>query len=65
MKPKRECGSCVNWVKLSQMSNGRGVCQLFDCAGKAQHGKQCPKWKGNKYHRNDYKRQLNLFYTNK
>ena len=54
-KPKRECGSCAYWIKWKYGQCGRGLCNLLDVAGKAEHGKKCPYWKGKKYQRNkDY-----------
>jgi hypothetical protein len=48
-KPKRECGSCEFWCKWK--SDGRGLCDKFDRAGKAEHGRGCKDWKGRKYRR--------------
>jgi hypothetical protein len=54
-KPKRECGSCMYWWKWNRPNDGRGLCDKFDGAGKAEHGKGCRAWKGRKYSRNDMK----------
>ena len=50
-KPKKECGSCDNWIKWKNDKWGRGLCTLLDVAGKAEHGKNCPCWQGKKYKR--------------
>jgi hypothetical protein len=50
-KPKKECGSCINWTKWKFDPWGRGLCDFLDAAGKAEHGKNCPYWKGKKYKR--------------
>jgi len=55
-KPKRECGSCETWTKWK--SDGRGLCDKLDCAGKAQQGKGCKDWKGRKYNRTKTKREV-------
>ena len=48
----KECGSCGFWFKFkSHKFNGRGLCQKIDCSGKAEHGRNCPHWKGKKYKR--------------
>lgn len=38
-KPKRECGSCQNWVRWKADKDGRGLCELLDLASPAQYGK--------------------------
>jgi hypothetical protein len=48
-KPRRECGSCRFWTRFSR--DGRGLCDVFDCAGKADEGRGCKEWKGKKYSR--------------
>lgn len=50
-KPKKECGSCANWTKWKFDPWGRGLCDLLDVTGKAEHGKNCPHWQGKKYKR--------------
>ena len=49
-KPQRQCGSCAYWHKGP---DGRGLCDKLDCAGKAEHGRGCPHWKGKKYRRHN------------
>lgn len=53
-KPKKECGSCSNWTKWRHDKWGRGLCDLLDVAGKAEHGKNCPYWQGKKYKRKNH-----------
>lgn len=48
MKKKR-CGSCRHWVKWK--SDGRGLCLVYDSAGKSDGGKDCISWKGKSYER--------------
>lgn len=48
-KPKRECGSCQQWVKWKNDRWGRGLCSLLDYATTAQMGKGCSYWSGKKY----------------
>ena len=50
-KPRRECGSCRHWNKWHD--DGRGLCKKLDCAGKADAGRGCRHWKGQKYHRHN------------
>jgi hypothetical protein len=45
-KPKRECGACDHWVKWKNDNLGRGLCNRFDFATRAQEGKGCPGWRG-------------------
>jgi len=52
-KPQRQCGSCAYWYKWP---DGRGLCDKLDCAGKAEHGRGCPHWKGKKYNRHNAER---------
>jgi len=53
LKPRKECGSCQFWIKWKD--DGRGLCELLDAAGKAEHGKNCKSWKGRKYDRVKHK----------